>query len=65
MTTSHSPLRALKAQADKIAAMRLRAGLCHTCSRCGYETSKYDCGHAIGDEAVCEDCMTLAADGGE
>lgn len=38
----------------------LRSGSGHVCSRCGYETFREEDGHAIGDEAVCPDCMTLA-----
>lgn len=38
----------------------LRAGIGHTCSRCGYETDPQNTGNAIGDEAVCEDCLTTA-----
>ena len=37
----------------------LRAGMGTHCSRCGYEVHVEAGGHAIGDEAVCEDCMTL------
>lgn len=36
----------------------LRANCGHCCSRCGYETFPEEGGHAIGDEAVCEDCMS-------
>lgn len=42
------------------AADWLRAGLGHICSRCSYETFREEGGHAVGDEAVCADCMTLA-----
>lgn len=38
----------------------LHADLGTYCSRCDYETSTREGGHAIGDEAVCEGCMTLA-----
>jgi hypothetical protein len=38
----------------------LSAGKGHICSRCGYETSRDEGGKAIGKEAVCSDCMTLA-----
>lgn len=38
----------------------IRAGLGSLCSRCGYETSSDEGGCAVGDEAVCEGCMTLA-----
>jgi len=38
----------------------LRADMGHTCSRCGYETFAQHNGHPVGDEAVCEDCMSLA-----
>lgn len=38
----------------------LRAGLGHTCGRCGYETFAEEGAHPVGDEAVCEDCMELA-----
>lgn len=37
----------------------LRAGHGAACSRCGDETFCEWNGHAIGDEAVCECCMTL------
>lgn len=37
----------------------LREGIGHHCDRCGYEVTSDD-GHAVGDEAICEDCMTLA-----
>lgn len=37
----------------------LRAGMGAHCSRCGEETCDEWNGHAIGDEAVCEDCMAL------
>ena len=40
------------------AADWLRAGLAHTCSRCDYETFN-DTGWAVGDEAICEECMTV------
>jgi hypothetical protein len=36
----------------------IRASLSHVCSRCSIEASG-DEAHAMGDEAVCEDCMTL------
>ena len=38
----------------------LRAGCGTYCSRCSYETFPEECGHAVGNEAVCEECMTLA-----
>jgi hypothetical protein len=38
----------------------MRAGFCLTCSRCGYEINIDDGGRGVGDEAVCEECMTLA-----
>ena len=38
----------------------LRSGTGHVCSRCSYETFPEEGGHGVGDEAVCEDCMTLA-----
>lgn len=37
----------------------IRAGMGTHCTRCGYETTQ-DGGYAIGDDAICEDCMTLA-----
>lgn len=37
----------------------LRSGSGHVCSRCSCETFPGDGGHAVDDEAVCEDCMTL------
>ena len=37
----------------------LRAGMGTYCSRCDEEVHVEAGGHAIGDEAVCEDCMTL------
>lgn len=36
------------------------SGLGAHCSRCSYETHLDDCGHVVGREIVCEDCMTLA-----
>lgn len=46
---------------DKITpADWLTVGMGHICSRCSYETFREEGGHAVGDEAVCEDCMTLA-----
>lgn len=36
----------------------LRAGYGYTCSRCGDETDPQNDGHAIGDEAVCDYCLT-------
>ena len=36
----------------------LRADCGHCCSRCGYETFPEEGGQPVGDEAVCEDCMT-------
>jgi hypothetical protein len=38
----------------------LRAGSGTYCSRCSYETFPEENGHPVGDEAVCEECMTLA-----
>jgi len=38
----------------------LRGGMGCMCSRCSYETFEEANGHAVGDEAVCEECMTLA-----
>lgn len=38
----------------------LRAGLGAFCSRCKYETSFEEGAYALGDEAVCDECMTLA-----
>lgn len=38
----------------------LRANFGAACSRCGEETDGIDAGHAVGPEAVCECCMTLA-----
>lgn len=38
----------------------LRSGSGSMCSRCSYETFPEEDGHAVGDEAVCSDCMTLA-----
>jgi hypothetical protein len=38
----------------------LRSGTGHVCSRCSYETFPEEGGHPVGDEAVCEECMTLA-----
>lgn len=37
----------------------LRAGMGYLCARCGNETCS-DMGHAVGDDAICEDCMTMA-----
>lgn len=36
----------------------LRAGMGHTCDRCGFETASDD-GQAVGDKAICNDCMTI------
>lgn len=38
----------------------IRSGSGHACSRCSYETFRDADGHGVGDEAVCEECMTLA-----
>lgn len=38
----------------------LRAELGTLCSRCGAEAYREDGSHPIGDEAVCDDCMTPA-----
>lgn len=38
----------------------IRGGMGCYCSRCSSETYSEENGHAIGDEAVCEDCMELA-----
>ena len=38
----------------------LRSGTGHICSRCSYETFPEEGGRGVGDEAVCEECMTLA-----
>lgn len=38
----------------------LNAGMGHCCDRCGYETFADDGACAIGDEAVCEQCLTFA-----
>lgn len=38
----------------------MRAGFGYECSRCRHETHADDGGRGVGDEAVCEDCMTLA-----
>jgi hypothetical protein len=35
-------------------------GLGHVCDRCGYETSPEEGGRAVGDDAVCEGCLTWA-----
>lgn len=37
----------------------LRTNCGHCCSRCNYETFPEEGGHPVGDEAVCEECMTL------
>lgn len=37
----------------------IRADCGHCCSRCGYETFPQEGGQAVGDEAVCEECMTM------
>lgn len=36
-----------------------RAGFGHVCDRCGYETHEEEGARAIGDEAVCEQCLTF------
>lgn len=48
-------------KSDPTPADWIRANMGHLCSRCGHECSG-DCGdgNAVGDEAVCTDCMTLA-----
>lgn len=38
----------------------LNAGIGHLCCRCGYETCRDGGGRAVGNDAVCEDCLTLA-----
>lgn len=38
----------------------LAAGMGTYCSRCSYETFSETGGRAVNNEAVCEDCMTLA-----
>ncbi len=38
----------------------IRSGTGHICSRCSYETFPQEGGYGVGDEAVCEECMTLA-----
>lgn len=38
----------------------LREGIGHHCDRCGYETDPFSGGRAVGDEAICEDCLTIA-----
>lgn len=37
----------------------LRGGLGTYCSHCKYETYPNDSGYAVGDRAVCSECMTL------
>ncbi|TIU94525.1 MAG: hypothetical protein E5W09_22940 [Mesorhizobium sp.] len=37
----------------------IRANLGHCCSRCGYECHPETGAQAIGDEVVCEECLTL------
>ncbi len=38
----------------------LRAGFGTYCSRCGYEAYPENDSHPVVDEAVCEECMTIA-----
>lgn len=38
----------------------LDADLGHCCSRCGWETHRDEGARAIGDEAVCAECLTFA-----
>ncbi len=38
----------------------IRAGMGHSCTRCRDETFSEDGGRVIGDEVVCEGCMTFA-----
>lgn len=38
----------------------LRADCGHCCCRCGEETFPQEGAHPVGDEAVCEECMTPA-----
>ena len=49
-----------KEEATRADWIRAEMGAC--CSRCGEETYGIgdDPGHAVGDEAVCHECMTLA-----
>lgn len=44
---------------DPTPADWIRADCGHCCSRCGYETFPEEGGQAVGDEAVCEECMTM------
>ena len=38
----------------------IRSGLGACCNRCSYECSAEDGARAIGDECVCQDCLTIA-----
>lgn len=38
----------------------IRVGLGHVCDRCGYETCADQGARAVGTEAVCEECLTIA-----
>ena len=37
----------------------LRAGFGYLCERCSYEIDGFCGGHAIGDQAICDDCLTV------
>ncbi|TCN30294.1 hypothetical protein [Sinorhizobium americanum] len=49
-----------RSEADIKAADWIKAGLGHCCSRCGGETCADDGAEAVGDEAVCDYCLTFA-----
>lgn len=59
---ARSDVRRIPEWDGKDAASRgdwIRAGMGCWCSRCENETYGEANGHAIGDEAVCEECMTI------
>ena len=44
---------------DITPAMWLRAGMRYCCTRCGNETYSEEGGLAVGEEAICKDCLTF------
>jgi hypothetical protein len=53
-------VEAFDAIADPSPGDWLRAGHGHVCTRCFTETHNESDGRAVGSEAVCEECLTLA-----
>ena len=64
----HSCGKAQSVQTERVAAFDnvahptggdwLRAGYGYLCDRCSYEVDGFNGGHAIGDLAICDDCLT-------